>query len=123
MKLIRTLIVSILILSSISFFIPLKINATGNTYYVSKSGNDSHTGLGADSGHAWLTIQKAASTMVAGDTVEIEAGTYNEQVHPTNSGTAGNYITYENYGTDAVIISGSGVSVGYLFYISDLSYI
>ncbi len=34
----------------------------------------------------WLTIQKAADTLVAGDTVKILPGTYAEKFTPKNSG-------------------------------------
>ena len=77
-------------------------------YYVRTDGNDSHTGLAADSAHAWLTIAKATSVMVAGDTVNIEAGTYAERISAGANGSAGNYITYQNYNTDVVNINGAG---------------
>ncbi|MGB7769558.1 MAG: DUF1565 domain-containing protein, partial [Verrucomicrobiia bacterium] len=47
------------------------------TYYVSKTGNDSNNG---SQGAPWLTVSKAASTASAGDTVNLAAGTYNENV-------------------------------------------
>lgn len=75
------------------------------TYFVSPSGSDSNTGTESA---PWKTIQKSANTMVAGDTVKIHAGVYNEQVKPANSGTASQYITYANYGDGEVIIDGQG---------------
>jgi parallel beta-helix repeat protein len=93
-------------------------------YYVSKSGADSNPGTEAQ---PWKTIQKAANTLAAGDTVYIKAGTYNERVRPQNSGTAGNYITYNVYANDKVIIDGSGINLpddwGGLLDISGKSYI
>jgi parallel beta-helix repeat protein len=62
------------------------------TYYVRKTGNNSNTGTTTT--QAWLTIQKAAATMVAGDVVYVGAGTYSEEVIPTNDGTAVNLIRY-----------------------------
>src|SRR5579872_2736929 len=48
---------------------------SGTTYSVSTSGNDNNAGtLNAP----WRTIQKAANTVKAGDTVQVRAGTYNE---------------------------------------------
>lgn len=47
----------------------------GKIYYVAKNGNDSNPGTESQ---PWRTIQKAAETLVAGDTVYIKAGTYNE---------------------------------------------
>jgi len=63
-------------------------------YYVSPSGNNASSG---SISAPWLTIQKAANTMVAGDTVYIKAGTYTERVTPQHSGSSGSYITYQNY--------------------------
>jgi parallel beta-helix repeat protein len=74
----------------------------GAAYYVDASnGNNSNPGNEAK---PWLTIQKAAETLVAGDTVYIKEGTYIERVIPLNSGSSNNYITYQNYSGDEVII-------------------
>jgi len=81
----------------------------GATYYVSPSGSDSSPGTEAQ---PWQTIQKAEDTLVAGDTVYIRAGTYNERVVPQNSGSAGNYITYSAYPGETVIIDGTGITEG-----------
>ena len=81
------------------------------TYYVDGAfGNDNNSGA-LDS--PWGTISKANSTLRAGDTVYIKAGTYPEQINPVNNGSAGSYITYENYSNDEVIISG----IQYAIYI------
>jgi hypothetical protein len=66
--------------------------AAAATRYVRKTGSDSNTG--AIPSQAWLTIQKAASTCVAGDVIYVGAGTYNEFVQPVNDGTAGSPIKY-----------------------------
>ncbi|MCK4448132.1 MAG: T9SS type A sorting domain-containing protein [Candidatus Marinimicrobia bacterium] len=81
--------------------------ASATDYYVAKDGSDSNPGTEAD---PWLTIQKAANTMVAGDTVYIKEGTYNERVIPQNSGSPGNYITYTAYPGHTVTIDGTGIS-------------
>lgn len=75
------------------------------TYYIDGSnGNDSNSGTIAS---PWKTISKANSALKAGDTVYIIAGTYaSEQITPANSGTSGNYITYQNYNGETVTISG-----------------
>jgi len=62
------------------------------TYYVRKSGSDAAAGTSA--GAAWLTIDKAANTVAAGDTVYIGAGVYRELVTMDTSGTSGNLIKY-----------------------------
>jgi hypothetical protein len=74
-------------------------------YYVAKDGVDTNDGSELT---PWLTIQKAADTLVAGDTVFIKEGIYNEQVIPANSGTDGNLITYRGYG-EFTIIDGTGI--------------
>jgi len=61
-------------------------------YYVRKSGLDDNDGLSPDA--AFLTIQKAASVMTAGDMVFVGAGDYSEEVAPQNSGTSEDKIIY-----------------------------
>ncbi|MGH8603291.1 MAG: right-handed parallel beta-helix repeat-containing protein, partial [Gammaproteobacteria bacterium] len=70
---------------------------TAQTYYVDNnhpSANDSNP---ATEALPWKTIQKAANTLVAGDTVYIKQGTYTGTVSPKNSGSAGAFITYSAY--------------------------
>src|SRR3990167_6681558 len=76
---------------------------TGNTYYVATTGSDSNSGTSAA---PFKTIQKAANTVVAGDTVKIKTGTYVEKVTVSKSGTSGNPISFANNGDGEVIISG-----------------
>ncbi len=81
----------------------------GSMYYVATTGTDSNPGTEAS---PWRTIQKAANTLVAGDTVYIRAGTYRERVIPKNSGTdAGHRITYTSYPGERATIDGKGVAV------------
>lgn len=87
---------------------PRTPQGAGDIFYVSLSGNDSNPGTKA---RPWRTIQKAADTLVAGETVYIKAGTYEEQVVPQNSGTASNYIVYAAYPGDTVTIDGENVSL------------
>ncbi|MDD5688276.1 MAG: carbohydrate-binding protein [Elusimicrobia bacterium] len=99
------------------------INAA--TYYVATTGNDGNPGTEAS---PWRTIQKGASTAVAGDTVYIKTGTYTGQVDVKNSGSAGKYITFSAYPGNTVTIDGSGVDFtnnrdGGIFQIWDKSYI
>jgi len=91
--------------------------ARSATYYVDRnhaSANDANNGTSESL--PWKTISKANSTMQAGDTVLIKAGTYttsSNTIQPSRSGAAGNPITYKNFGTDVVNIatgsSGYGV--------------
>jgi len=83
--------------------------ASAVTYYTNNTtGNNANNGLAP--GTAWATIQKAANTMVAGDTVQIMAGNYNEHIMINTSGSVGNYITYMAYPGDEnkSIVNGSG---------------
>ena len=48
-----------------------------SSYYVATNGNDANPGTLSQ---PWRTIQKAANTVSAGDTVYIREGTYNEYV-------------------------------------------
>ncbi len=93
------------------------------TYYVSASGgSDSNPGTEAQ---PWEHIQHAADVMVAGDSVLIKAGTYNERVVAGNSGAPGNYITYMAYPGDTVTIDGTDTTFtwGGVFHIVGKSYI
>lgn len=93
------------------------------TCYVAKNGNNAN---GGTSGSPWLTIAYAASQVTAGTTVYVKAGNYNEKVSPSNSGTAGNYITYQAYPGDVVTINGNGQIPGTydgIFHISSKNYI
>jgi hypothetical protein len=81
------------------------------TYYVRKTGSDGASGTSAAT--AWLTIDKAANTVAAGDTVYIGAGVYRELVTMDTGGGSGSQISYvaditgENTGdAGMVIISG-----------------
>jgi len=90
---------------SVSSSFPLP-TPTGSIYYVAKNGDDNNPGTEQ---LPWLTITKAANTLIAGDTVYIKEGIYNEQVIPQKSGTPGNYITYTSSPQDEVIIDGTGL--------------
>jgi len=75
-------------------------------YYVSPSGSDSSPGTLSQ---PFLTIQKAASVMAAGDTAFIRAGVFRETVPPANSGTQYAPITYMPYNGESVTVSGADV--------------
>lgn len=92
-------------------YLPLILRLTVHTppyYFVSPTGSDQNPGSFTQ---PWKTIQKAANTMVAGDTVYIRAGTYPEQVIPQNSGSADNYISYIAYPGETVTIDGASLSL------------
>jgi len=71
----KYLLISFLIILGIFVFAP-KIYAA--TYYVDKLGNDGNAGTSAGAGNAWLTMQSAHTQAANGDTVYVNAGTYEE---------------------------------------------
>jgi hypothetical protein len=81
--------------------------ALATTYYVAKGGSDSNAGTSLTS--PFLTIQKAATVMAAGDTCFIRKGTYRETVTPAHSGTAAAPITFSAYASESVVVSGANV--------------
>ncbi len=86
------------------------------TYYVdgnSIGGTCSDVALGTSLGAPWCTVQKAASSAVAGDTINIRGGTYREVVTPTNSGTNGSPITYQSYQSEVPIVSAAILGTGF----------
>ncbi|OGO22613.1 MAG: hypothetical protein A2144_13990, partial [Chloroflexi bacterium RBG_16_50_9] len=88
-------------------------------YYVATTGSDTNPGTEAQ---PFRTIQKAASIVVAGDTVLVRAGTYNGTVTISRSGTAANYITFMPYGSEQVTLDGNGTLVA-LFDLNEADYI
>lgn len=80
---------------------------TGNTYYVNATnGNDNWPG---NETQPWRTIQHAANTLNAGDTVYVKSGTYKEHVVINRSGSSSNYITFQSYPGETATIDGSGL--------------
>ena len=70
-------------------------NLAATTYYVSPTGSDAAAG---GVGAPWKTISHAASVAVAGDTVNVEDGTYVETVNWSHTGTSGAPITFRSSG-------------------------
>jgi len=94
---------------------------TGKIYYVDKSASNASDGnSGTSTNSPWKTIQHAATTAQAGDTVYIKAGTYPENVSIRNSGAANAWITFSAYPgqeQQAVLNPGS-ITVSQASYIS-----
>ena len=94
---------------------------SGNaTYYVSPGGDDGNPGTIAE---PWATIQHAADVMVAGDTLLIRGGIYNEHVRTVNSGDPESYIVFSAYPGETPVIDGTGVTESQNGLIVDKSYI
>lgn len=82
------------------------------TYYVDDTGgNDSNAGT--SSGAAWRTLTKVnGQTFAPGDSLLFKAGgVWTGQLHPLGTGSSGNAITIDRYGTGAApLIQGNGNS-------------
>jgi hypothetical protein len=78
------------------------------TYYVSASGSDSNPGTQP---LPWQHIQYALNRVIAGSTVNVMNGVYNEYVNFPNSGTVGSYIVLQNYAGAAPVIDGTGLPI------------
>jgi parallel beta-helix repeat protein len=91
------------------------------TYYVKPaSSGGSDAANGTSYGTAWATMQRAWTTIVAGDTVKVDAGTYTNGFRATSSGTVSNRITFEpfqgtgDYSDSGIIITGYSTLSGQL---------
>ncbi len=84
-------------------------STTGNTYYVATSGNDGSDG---SSNAPWKTVQHAADTAKAGDTVFVHNGVYNEHVTFSKSGSsASGYITFASAPGELATLDGTGLDI------------
>ena len=79
-----------LFLILIPLILPLRL--WGTDYYVTKTGNNANAGT--SKAVAWLTIEKANNTLVAGDIVHVYQGVYTDTIQPSNYGTAADRIKY-----------------------------
>jgi len=110
----------VMIIFSAIFFLCLTSHVLAATYYVSTTGDDSDPGTIE---RPWRTIQRAADTATAGDTVIVNAGTYDERVSISNSGHSGSMITFNASGqvqTRGFSVTGDYVKING-FNISTLS--
>src|SRR5438270_7958564 len=81
--------------------------ATGMAFYVSTTGSDSNPGTLSS---PWRTIQHAANSVQAGDTVYVRGGVYNESANISVSGSliAGS-IRFQSYPGETAIVDGTGL--------------
>ncbi len=99
---------------------PGAYNPNPRTYYVDRnhaSASDSNAGTESA---PWKTLDKAAHSAIAGDTVLIKSGTYAEKLFPRHSGNSLQYITFRNYPGHSVTLAGSpdhGVYLSGVLYI------
>jgi hypothetical protein len=87
-------------------------------YYIRTDGSNSNNGLSNTAGGAWLTLQKAANTVVAGDTVNVADGTYAGSISETTSGTSGAHIVYQSINKHGAVITPSGVGTNTLWNVT-----
>lgn len=93
-------------LLNLLLFLSLSITAANaKDYYVAQNGIDANDG---SENEPWRSIQQAARTAQAGDTVFIKNGIYIERVTVHNSGANGNYIIFKEYPGHTVILDGTG---------------
>jgi parallel beta-helix repeat protein len=111
----------LIISGSFLFFGIGKANAA--TYYVANAGNDACNGtsptIGTSGNCAWQTIAKVnSSSFSPGDSILFNKGdTWREQLTIPSSGTSGNPITFDAYGTGAKpLISGADIVTGWTNY-------
>jgi K319-like protein/parallel beta helix pectate lyase-like protein/uncharacterized protein DUF1565 len=95
--------------SIVTITVAAPIVVPAGTYYVSTTGNDANPGTPTS---PWRTIQKAANTLAAGQTVIVNAGTYGERVVVSKSGSSGSLLTFQAQGT--VIMQGFNVQASYV---------
>jgi hypothetical protein len=69
-------------------------------YYVRKDGSDLNTGTANTSAGAWLSLAKANSIAVAGDTINVGPGIWGENINLLRGGTSGNPIIWNGSGVD-----------------------
>jgi len=97
------------------------IRPSSITFYVAPHGDDAGPGT---LDQPWRTIQHAAETMVAGDTVFIRDGVYNEQVSTVRDGNAvDGYIVFSAYPGETPVIDATGVTTGDTGFFVSHSYI
>lgn len=99
--------------------------ATGQTYYVATNGSDAGPGTMSS---PWATIQHAANTARAGDTVFVRGGIYNALTSfPQSGNSAAGYITFESYPGETATVDGTGLAIpggqAGLFTLNNASYV
>ncbi|HEX8834131.1 MAG TPA: right-handed parallel beta-helix repeat-containing protein [Abditibacteriaceae bacterium] len=92
--------------------------SSGRVYYVSPTGSDTAEGSKTQ---PWKTIQKAANTLTAGDSVMIGAGVYRERVAARKSGEAGRPISY--IASSGAVMDGLHAPGYHLFDTNEQSYL
>jgi hypothetical protein len=87
--------------------------ADARTYFVASNGSDANPGTNLTA--PFLTVQHAATNMVAGDTCFIRAGVYHETLAPSSSGTGAAPITFAVHSNEVVTLDGADVVTGWTY--------
>src|SRR5215216_1626756 len=87
----------------------INTKAAASVYYVSATGTDTNPGT---SSAPFRTFAKANSVLTAGSTLNIYAGTYNEQLKISKSGSSSAWITVKPLGGAVVIDMLNAVTFG-----------
>jgi hypothetical protein len=94
--------------------------AAATTYYVSISGSDSNPGTQSQ---PFKTIQEAADTVKAGDTVIVKDGVYKEAISMRTSGTASNPVIFRSEKKWGAVIDGDSERIRRGIMLGSNSYI
>jgi len=84
--------------------------------YVAPDGDDGNSGLSR--GQAWRTVNRAAATARAGDTVLIGGGTYTGTVRVRATGDAGRPVTFKAMPGERVVFDGNAREITVAFAVS-----
>jgi len=82
--------------------------ANAETFYVTAGGDDMAPGTQA---RPWRSIQRAVNMAIAGDTVVVGGGTYQERVAFARSGQPDKKISFKNADRQTPIIDGQGLAM------------
>jgi Periplasmic copper-binding protein (NosD) len=86
--------------------LPAGLGASGGTvFHVAKNGSNSNPGTAAQ---PWLTIQKALSTLTAGQRAQVHAGTYAENLQMDRAGSPVAPITVEAASGERAVVDAAG---------------
>ena len=105
---------------TITFTTPASATAP-RTFHVASDGDDTRAGLARDS--AWRTINHAAAQAVAGDTVLVHTGTYEETIIVRGTGAADAPLTFRTAPGAVVWLTGSDRLRSTAFLIKEKSHV
>jgi polygalacturonase len=88
---------------------PLFATTATESFYVSPQGNDDNPGTESQ---PWHTVEKAAESAQAGQTIYFMEGVYPGKLRPRHSGTEGNLITFTSYPGQTATIDGGKKTKG-----------